>query len=243
MSTLIDADAILSENEYWKKLEKEWKAVDLENEIEDDLPMMKPVFSTLDLKTTFDSSFLFKKVTKKIGRQLSKKSTGSALDYKDFINNLKDDPQNDSSNRFYFINGQITSAASIEDICHKIDDIFKSIEQLSSATNTMKKKDVPDVVQCSISATDLSFDDTLSEEDNIDNSDIDRHIEEAFEEFSETMSNLSVEQSLDSVTTLVRKFSNVLNSPSIQCSPRRRRECCDKFRELAEFWQNRAFDK
>ncbi|CAH0722052.1 unnamed protein product, partial [Brenthis ino] len=241
MSAIIDIDAILSENEQWKKLEEEWGVpIDLEVDTEDDTPRMRPVFSTLNLKSpTFDSSFLFKKVTRKLGRQLSKRSTTSALEYNDFISHLRYDPSKESSKQFYFVNGQIMSAASIDDICEKIDDIFKSIEQLS--TSTIKKKNVPDVVQCSISATDLSFDDTL-EETNY--SEIEKHIDEAFEQFNSNISGIEgIDQTtIDSVTSLVRKFSNALNNPVSNCSPRRRKECCEKFRELADFWKNRAFE-
>lgn len=240
MSAIIDIDAILSENEQWKKLEEEWGVpIDLEVDTEDDTPRMRPVFSTLNLKApTFDSSFLFKKVRRKLGRQLSKRST-SSIEYNDFINHLRDDPSKESSKEFYFVNGQIMSAASIDDICDTIDDIFKSIEQLS--TSTIKKKKVPDVVQCSISATDLSFDDTM-EETNY--SEIKKHIDEAFEQFNSNISGIEgIDKTMiDSVTTLVRKFSNALNNPVSHYSPRRRKECCEKFRNLADFWKNRAFE-
>ncbi|XP_026489985.1 uncharacterized protein LOC113396302 [Vanessa tameamea] len=242
MSTLIDNDTILSENEQWTRLEEEWgKPIDLEVDAEDDSPRIKSAYSTLDLKgTTFDSSFLFKKVRRKIGRQLSKKSTSSALEYNDFISNLKDDPSRESSKQFYFINGQLVSAASIENICDTIDDIFKSIDKLSTVTSTVRKEKFPDKVQCSISATDLSFD---TDTEDTKYSEIERHIEEAFEEFNSISAVDAIDQStLDSVTTLVQKFSSVLNDPVIQCSPRRRRQCCEKFKELADFWKNRAFE-
>lgn len=238
MTAILDIDDILSENEQWKKLEEEWGIpIDLEVDAEDDTPRMKPVFSSLNLKSpTFDSSFLFKKVRRKIGRQLSKKSTNSALEYNDFISNLREDPSKESSKHFYFVNGQITSAASIEEICDKIDDIFKSIEQL--CTSTIKKK-VPDVIQCSISATDLSFDDTR---EMTNYSEIERHIDEAFEQLDVTGIEGVDQTTLDSVTTLVRKFSKALNNPANRCSPKRRKECCEKFKDLADFWKNRAFE-
>lgn len=234
----MDIDEILSENEQWKKLEEEWGIpIDLEVDGDDDTPKMKPVFSSSNLKSpTFDSSFLFKKVRRQVGRQLSKKSTNSALEYNDFISHLREDPNKESSKQFYFVNGEITSATSIEDICAEIDDIFKSIEQL--CTGTIKKK-VPDVVQCSISATDLSFDDTR---EMTNYSEIERHIDEAFEQFDVSGIKGVDQTTLDSVTTLVRKFSHALNNPANRYSPKRRRECCEKFKDLADFWKNRAFE-
>ncbi|CAH2086010.1 unnamed protein product [Euphydryas editha] len=243
MSSLVDTETILSKNEQWKKLEEEWgKPIDLEVDAEDDLPRIKPVYSTLDLKgTTFDSSFLFKKVSRKITRQLSKKSTTSALEYYDFIRHLKEKPNSESNSiteQFHCINGQIMTAQSIENICNTIDDIFKSIDKLSSATSTIRKAKFPETIQCSISATDFSFDDT-EDNDLTRYSEMDRHIEEAFDDFETS----EVDQpTLDSVTTLVRKFSVVLNDTAIRCSPRRQRMCCEKFKELAEFWKSRAFN-
>ncbi|XP_034840176.1 uncharacterized protein [Maniola hyperantus] len=253
MSSIFDADTILYENDQWRKLEEEWKTIDL-IDIEEETPTLKPVFSTLDLNGTtfFDSSFLFKKVRRKVGRQISKISSAS-IEYEDFISNIRDDSRNDTSKQFYFVNGQLTSAASIEELCDKIDDIFKSIDEMSIATSTVrnkrnsKKRIYPDLVQCSISATDLSFDDTASQKEVTCSSEIDRHIEEAFEEaleqFNSTMDTLEGDKShLESVTTLVRKFSSVMSSPMIKCNPRRQRECCDKFKELTDFWKNRAFE-
>ncbi|XP_023945746.2 uncharacterized protein LOC112051370 [Bicyclus anynana] len=252
MSTIFDSDSILSGNEQWRKLEEEWKTIDL-IDVDDDTPILKPILSTQDLnKTTFDSSFLFKKVRRKVGRQISKISNAS-IEYEDFISNIRDDSRNESIKPFCFVNGQLTSAASIEELCDKIDDIFKSIEELSIATSTIRNssKKVPDIVQCSISATDLSFDDTVSQKESTFSSEIDRHIEEAFEEafedaleeFNSTITTMDGDKThMDSVTTLVRKFSSVMNSPLIKCSPRRRRECCDKFKELTDFWKNHAFE-
>lgn len=247
MSSLIDIDAILSENEQWLKLEEEWgKPIDLDIE-EDQTSPLTPAVSTLDLKkSTFDSSFLFKKVRRKLGRQLSKKSTTSALEYEDFLHDLRMDETRESSKQFYFINGEIVSAASVDEICDKIDDIFKSIDKLASAANTIRKKEksLPDVVNCSISASGLSFDDTvtISKERSIDN--IDRCIEEALDRFNSTLASLDGvdESTIESVTTLVRKFSSVLSSP-LNCSPRRQRQCCVKFKDLADFWSNRAFNE
>lgn len=243
MSSLIDAETILSKNEQWKKLEEEWgKPVDLEVDEEDDSPRIKPVYSTLDLKgTTFDSSFLFKKVTKKVSRQLSKRSTTSALEYYDFIRHLKEDPTRESNSiTEHCVNGEMT-AQSIENICNTIDDIFKSIDKLSSATSTAKKDKFPERIQCSISATDFSFDDDTEDYDTSHYSEMDRHIDEAFNNFDSKIEGID-QSTLDSVTTLVRKFSSVLNDTAIRCSPRRQRKCCEKFMELAEFWRNRAFD-
>lgn len=245
MSSLIDAETILSKNEQWRKLEEEWgKPVDLEVDEEDDSPRIKPVYSTLDLKgTTFDSSFLFKKVTKKVSRQLSKRSTTSALEYYDFIRHLKEDPTRESNSiteQIHCVNGEMT-AQSIENICNTIDDIFKSIDKLSSATSTAKKDKFPERIQCSISATDFSFDDDTEDYDTSHYSEMDRHIDEAFNNFDSKIEGID-QSTLDSVTTLVRKFSSVLNDTAIRCSPRRQRKCCEKFMELAEFWRNRAFD-
>lgn len=246
MSSLIDAETILSKNEQWKKLEEEWgKPVDLEVDEEDDLPRIKPVYSTLDLKgTTFDSSFLFKKVTRKISRQLSKRSTTSALEYYDFIRHLKEDPNRESNSiteQIDCVNEEIMTAQSIENICNTIDDIFKSIDKLSSATSTAKKDKFPERIQCSISATEFSFDDDTEDYDSSHYSEMDRHIDEAFNNFDSEVDGID-QSTLDSVTTLVRKFSSALNDTTIRCSPRRQRKCCEKFRELAEFWRNRAFD-
>ncbi|KAJ2953044.1 hypothetical protein O0L34_g7434 [Tuta absoluta] len=255
---LIDADLILSHNEQWMKLDQDWKAVDLETE-ED--CRLSPVFSTLDLrKTTFDSSFLMKKVRRKVGRQVSKKSIASSdLDYKEFLNDLEDEKTKDLPlKQFYFISGQILSALSVEEICDKIDDIFKSVERLCSATSTIrkpKKKPVlPDLVQCSISATDLSFDDTEDpEKEKNDDDDVDRYIDEAFDHLNSTIASLAAAESMDqlnestkiTVTTLVKKFSNILKSPVVQCSPRKaknRQIRSEKFRELAEFWNRKAME-
>lgn len=248
--TFIDSDAILSINEEWMKLEEEWIPIDLETE-EDYAPSkLKPMFSSLDLrKTTFDSSFLFKKVKRKIGRQLSKSS--GVLDYKDFIQDLEKEAVKDVPGKdFYFINGQIISAVSVEEICDKIDDIFKSVDKLSSATSTVRhKKKIPAVVNCSISTADLSFDDTEdTEKEKSDGDDIDNYIDEAFQQLSVTMASLATleddgddERTRESVTTLVRKFTSILKSPAVRRSPRRKRQCCDRFKDLAEFWNNRAF--
>lgn len=245
-SKLLDADLILSGNEQWMKLDQEWKPVDLETE--EDQPKLSPVFSTLDLrKTTFDSSFVFKKIRRKVGRNFSKKSI-STLNYKDFLQDLKEEERKElPMKQFYFISGQLLSALSVEEICDNIDDIFKSIEKLCSATSTirLKKNKVSDVVQCSISASDLSFDDTIDEKEKSDTDDVDRFIDEAFEQLNSTIADLSSPQadqsSRTSVTTLVRKFTKILRSPAVNCSPRRKRQCCDRFKDLADFWQNRAF--
>ncbi|CAH2073051.1 unnamed protein product, partial [Iphiclides podalirius] len=245
MSALLDADAILSDREEWTKLGEEWgMPIDLDTE-EDQSPHLKHVFSTLDLKkTTFDSSFLFKKVRRKVGRRLSKRSV---LDYGEFLNDLRKDSSRESSKQFYFVNGQLISALSVEEICGKIDDYFKSIEKLAPSSTMRKKKvDLPAVVRCSIDSEDYSFDDTvigvLSTEKG-DSSDTNRVIDQAFNDFNSSIASMDVDQSTrESVTTLVRKFSSILKSPTVNCSPRRQRQCCEKFRDLAEFWRRRALD-
>ncbi|KAF9824164.1 hypothetical protein SFRURICE_002285 [Spodoptera frugiperda] len=243
-STFLDSDAILSGNEQWIKLEEKWgEPVDLDTE--DDQPgELQPVFSTLDLmKSTFDSSFLFKKVRRKIGRRLSK---AGVLDYQEFLQDLQ---QKDLPKQYYLINGQILSAASVEEICDKIDEIFKSVEKLASATSTIRKNPMPEKVSCSISTEDLSFDDTSTEKEKTDEDvddyeeqdDVERQIDEAFEKLSH-FSNMTIEDEAtrESVTTLVRKFSSILCNPAIQCNPRRQRQCCNNFKELAEFWKTQT---
>ncbi|XP_075992879.1 uncharacterized protein LOC142987825 [Anticarsia gemmatalis] len=237
-TNFFDPEAILSGNEQWTQLEEKWgEPVDLETE-EDAPGKLQPVFSTLDLmKTTFDSSFLFKKVRRKVGRRLSK---CGVLDYKDFLQDLQvSSPPKD----FYYVNGQILSAVSVEAICDKIDDIFKSVEKLCSATSTVRKKNIPDVVSCSISVDDLSFDDTPSEKGKTGEN-VEKYIDEAFEKLGH-LSNMPIEDEAtrESVTTLVRKFSSILSSPTVNCSPRRQRQCCNKFKELAEFWKHHAFNE
>ncbi|KOB78590.1 Uncharacterized protein OBRU01_02120 [Operophtera brumata] len=255
---LLDSEAILSINEEWMKLEEEWIPIDLETE-EDFTPSnLQPMFSSLDLrKTTFDSSFLFKKVRRKVGRRLSKNS--SKLDYKDFIQDLEKEAVPDVPVKdFYYINGQIISAVSVEEICDKIDDIFKSVEKLCSATSTIrhkKKINLPAIVNCSISTADLSFDDTEkeraaedTEKEKSDGDDIDNFIDEAFHQLSVTMASLAIldedadgDLTKESVTTLVKKFTSILKSPVVNRSSRRKRKCCERFKDLAEFWSNRAF--
>lgn len=253
MSAIIDPELILSINEEWMKLEEDWKTVDLETDDDYSPSKLTPVFSSLDLrKTTFDSSFLLKEVRRKIGRQLSK--TSDLVNYREFIQDLEKKATKDfPAKQFYYINGQIISAISVEDICDKIDDIFKSVEKLSSATSTIRlKKKFPERISCSISTGGLSFDDTENmegEKEKSDSDDVDRFIDEAFQQLSETMATLSEEANEDdeisreSVTTLVRKFSNILNSPAVIRNPKKKRECCDRFKELAEFWSGKAFDK
>lgn len=249
---IMDSDAILSINEEWMKLEEEWIPIDLETEEDFTPSKLRPIFSSLDLrKTTFDSSFLFKK-RRKIGRQLSKSS--GKLDYKDFIQDLEKVAVKDVPEReFFYLNGQIISAASVEDICDKIDDIFKSVDKLCSATSTIrnkKKVNLPAVVNCSISTADLSFDDTdqvdvNDEKEKCDSDDIDNFIDEAFQQLSMTMASLAtLDEDADdevtrvSVTTLVKKFTSILKSPAMKRSPRRKRQCCERFKDLAEFWNN-----
>ncbi|XP_013146145.1 PREDICTED: uncharacterized protein LOC106109266 [Papilio polytes] len=245
MSGLFDVDDILSDHEEWLKLDEEWgKPIDLDTE-DEQAPFLKTMFSTLDLKrTTFDSSFLFKKVRRKIGRQLSKRSTNSYLDYKDFLNDLQNNASRESTKQFYFVNGQIMSAVSVEEICDKIDNYFKSIEKLT-VTSTIKKTNVPEVVKCSMSSGDFSFDDTVVGISSTErDSDINRFIDQAFNDFNSSIASMEEvdDMTRESVTTLVRKFSSVLKSPSVNCSPRRRRQCCEKFRDLADFWKKRTLD-
>ncbi|XP_063542139.1 uncharacterized protein LOC134750836 [Cydia strobilella] len=235
MTSFIDADAILSGSEQWVQLDQKWGTpVDLDTE--DDGPRLKTVFSTLDLKkSTFDSSFLFKR--RKLGRNSSKKS----MDYKEFLQDLNDAPRNTPDKQFYFVSGQILSAISVEEICDGIDDIFKSMDKLCSATSTVRinkkrKPSMPDIVQCSISTNGLSFDDTVvnaSEKEKADSDDVSGYIDEVFGHLDSFTSERS---SKESVTTLVRRFTSMLKSP-IKCSPRKRRQCGDRFKELTEFWQ------
>lgn len=248
---LFDAEMLLSYNEQWKKLEEKWgKPIDLDTEDLEDLTpsKLKPVFSSLDLRrSTFDSSFLLKTVRKKVGRQLSKKS--SIIDYKDFIQDLENEiPEKVPKKQFYYISGQILSAFSVEEICEKIDCIFKSVEKLCSATSTIryKKPALPDIVHCSISYDDLSFDDTAdSEKEKGDSNDVDRYIDEAFDQLNSTIASVANgeieydDTTKDTVTTLVRKFSSVLSNP-LKCSPRRKRQCNERFKDLADFWKNRV---
>ncbi|XP_068629993.1 uncharacterized protein [Battus philenor] len=245
MCALLDTDAILSDHEEWIKLDEEWgKPIDLDTE-DDQRPHLRSGFSTLDLKkTTFDSSFFFKKVRRKIGRQLSKRSATSFLDYKDFLHDLQNNRSRESLKQFYFVNGQIISAGSVEEICGKIDDYFKSIEKLAiTSTIRRSKSKIPEVVKCSISSAEFSFDDTVPGVIS-EHSDVNRIIDEAFDNFNATISSMKDidESTLESVTTLVRKFSNVLKNPAIKKSPRRQRQCCEKFRDLAEFWKKRTLE-
>lgn len=251
MSILIDTDTILSESDQWLQLEKKWGTpIDLDTD-DDYTPVMKTVFSTLDLmKSTFDSSLLLKNARRNVARSYSK----NTVDYNDFLEDLHDAARNTPDKQFYFISGEIVSAVSVEEICDNIDDIFRSIEQLCSATSTVrlnqlrKKSSLNEVVQCSISTGNLSFDDTpvnASMNEKSDTDDVDRYIDEVFGNFNSTIATLS-DNNLDSssketVTTLVRKFSSFLKSPSLVCSPKKKRACCDKFKDLAEFWQSRAF--
>lgn len=241
-STFLDPEAILLGNEQWTQLEEKWgEPVDLDTEEDHPPGKLEPVLSTLDLmKTTFDSSFLMKKVRRKVGRRLSK---AGVLDYQDFLQELEEKNQ---PKQFYFINGQILSAASVEDICDTIDDIFKSVDKLSSATSTVRKKNIPEKVSCSISVDDLSFDDTPTEKEKSDGDDVEKYIDEAFEKLSH-LSNMTANDvddvTRESVTTLVRKFSSILRSPAVNCNPRRQRQCCNKFLELAEFWKSQAFNE
>lgn len=254
-SHLIDTDLILSGNEQWTKLEQQWgNPIDLETE--DDRPSkISPTYSTLDLRrTTFNSPYLFKKVRRRVGRQYSKRS--ATLDYKEFLKDLEsEDPKELPLKQFYYISGQIISALSVDEICDRIDDIFKSIERLCSATSTIhKKKTLPERVQCSIDASDLSFDDTIDEKEKCDSDDISRYIDEAFDQLNvtiNTINNLIDEDDInkmnqsnrDSVTTLVRKFSTFLKSPVVNQSPRRKRQCNEKFRDLADFWKSKTLEK
>lgn len=254
-SHLIDTDVLLSGNEQWTKLEQQWgNPVDLETE-EDRPTKITPAYSTLDLKrTTFNSPYLFKKAKRRVGRQYSKKS--ATLDYKDFLKDLEDDgPRELPLKQFYYISGQILSALSVDEICDRIDDIFKSIERLCSATSTIhKKKILPERVQCSIDVSDLSFDDTVDEKENCDSDDVSRYIDEAFDQLNATIDtfndliddndiNKMNQSSRDTVTTLVRKFSSFLKSPVVNQSPRRKRQCNEKFRDLADFWNSKALEK
>lgn len=254
-SRLIDTDVILSGNEQWTKLEQQWgNPVDLETEY-DRPTKISPAYSTLDLRrTTFNSPHLFKKARRRVGRQYLKKS--ATLDYKDFLKDLEEnEPRDLPLKQFYYISGQIFSALSVEEICDRIDDIFKSIEQLCSTTSTIQRKKIlPEKVTCSIDASDLSFDDTIEEKEKCDSDDVSRYIDEAFDQLNATIDTINNlidddgiskmdQSSKDSVTSLVRKFSSFLKSPVVNHSPRRKRQCNDKFRDLAEFWKSKALEK
>lgn len=247
--TFLDAEAILSINDQWMELEEKWgNPVDLDTEDDQPLRKLEPVLSSLDLRTaTFDSSFLLKKVRRKLGRQIS---NASVLDYKQFTQDLQKRPEKDVQKKdFFYINGEIMSAVSIEDICDQIDDIFRSFDKLCSATSTIREKkkilpqDLPKVVNCSISTTDLSFDDTEMEKTEKSGTaveDIDKFIDEAFEQLCGTITSCDFKDTCkESVTTLVKKFSQLMKNPIVNRSVRRKK-CCDKFQELIEFWNNNA---
>lgn len=103
---------------------------------------------------------------------------------------------------------------------------------------------LPERVECSISTDGLSFDDTPeAETEKHDSEDIDRFIDEVFDKLNYTvMSVCENNESKESVTTLVHRFGSILHSSAINCSSRKRRMCCNKFKELAEFWEKIAFD-
>ncbi|CAH0406259.1 unnamed protein product [Chilo suppressalis] len=228
-------------------LEELWgNPVDLDTDEDIPTSKLRPVFSTLDLrKSTFDSSFLFKTVKRKVARQMSK---SSVLDYNEFLQDLQHNAVEDIPRKqFYYVSGQVLSAMSVEDICTKIDDIFKSIERLCSATSTIRlKRNVDEIVQCSFSCGDLSFDDTVDpDQEKHASSDVDKYIEEAFEQLNSTIvsivnKNATMDEAAkDSVTALVKIFSNILKAPGHRQS-RRRRESNDKFKDLAEFWRSKT---
>lgn len=240
MNTIWDPEAILSINEQWIQLEQKWgNPIDLESEDDQPSRILKTMFSSLDLrKTTFDSSFLTKNIRPK---------ESPLVNYKEFIKDLEATATKDVPRKeFFYINGEIMSAASVEEICDKIDEIFKSVDKLTSATSTLrlKKHPLPEIVNCSISTADLSFDDTRkkAEPPCASLGDIDKCIDEAFQQLN-TFSDLSdgKEGSRGTVTSLVKKFSIVLKSSFVNKAPKRKRECCDRFRELAEFWNGNAF--
>ncbi|XP_059045231.1 uncharacterized protein LOC131841018 [Achroia grisella] len=198
-SYLLDIDEILATNEQWRRLEEQWgKPVDLDTE-EDFMPSTsKPLCDTLDLKrTTFNSSHLFKiKKTKKVNRKPTKIPS---LDYADFIEDLEQfDPSDQPAKQFYYVGGQVLSAASVENICEEIDEIFKSAEIFCCTTSTIRCKEkpgkrkrvIPSFVERSISYDGLSFDDTIVSEKVEENKDgLDSFIDEAFGQIDCTISN------------------------------------------------------
>ncbi|CAG9115035.1 unnamed protein product [Plutella xylostella] len=273
MSTsLMDTDAILSSSEHWSRLDEQWGTpIDLETDDQQDDNFVPPTslqsfFSTIDLrpKHTFDSAIMLRRVQRKVYDSLSKRSAAS-VNYKDFIQELDRDEATHKERvdkQFYYIGGQIISAASVDEICDNIDDIFKSVSKLSATTSTIRPSKaakpapkIPEVVECSFSTSDLSFDDTHDfEKEKSDGDDVDRFIDELFDELNQTMASLQTSSVLDqsgarildqtttieSVTTLVKKFSSILESPAVKCSPRRQRQCCERFKDLADFWKNRT---
>ncbi|XP_063378581.1 uncharacterized protein LOC134665536 [Cydia fagiglandana] len=240
MAFLLDAETILAGIEQWLQLEQKWGSpVDLDDAQEDldRTPKMKTTFSSLDLKkSTFDSSFVFKTAERKLGKH-SKKS----MEYLEFMEDLKTPKR---IKPFSYVSGEILSASSVEEICEDIDDVFKSLEKLCSATSTVrfsqvkKRPSINDIVQCSISAADLSFDDTIEP-----SQDVDRYIDEVFDNLHTTLASLSRtldDSAKETVTHLVKKFTTILKSPILKTSPGLKRICGEKFRDLAAFWQGQA---
>lgn len=250
--TLIDADSVLSEIDQWNELEAAWGTpVDLETEDQDIFtPEVASCFSTLDKKPTFDSGAILKKMQKKFARKVSKKLETSNLGYEEFLQELDMDNQDQDTNekQFYFVGGNILSAMSVNDICNKIDAVFKSIEKLSTLTSTVRlkknnqEKKFSDIVACSMSTNGLSFDDTKSSKAD---EDMDAFIDQLFDIDKSIISlqcsvrmNKSGDEIQESVSTLVRKFSSFLENPVIKCSRKRRNSSKEKFKELADFWKN-----
>ncbi|GBP69216.1 hypothetical protein EVAR_54176_1 [Eumeta japonica] len=253
--TILDTETLLSENEHWTKLTEEWgPPVDLETEDgpspDTGLPSLP---GTLNLKRqTFDSAVFLKSLKKKIYNGSSKKPVLEE-NYEQFLHDLERRcPRENHEKSFYFVGGQIISAVSVDEICEDIDNVFKSVEKLCSATSTLRPKTknrLPKTVECSISATDLSFDDTSDEleKDTVADEAVARYIDEMFDALNNTISVLQTSGSSNnssgrtdrnvSVTALVQRFSSFLDNPVLKCGPRGRRQCCEKFKELAEFWK------
>lgn len=257
--SLIDADSILSNIDQWNKLDTEWGTpVDLETEDHDYfIPEVESRFSTLEHKRpTFDSAVLLRNIRRTIRRSASKNIPNSKLNYEGFIQDLELSTDHKMAEKqFYFVGGEIISAMSVKDICKSIENIFKSIEQLCTATSTVRKKTrntskITNIVECSISATGLSFDDTSESNEILQN--VDQFIDELFNVLDCTltsMQNCSIqEESIDqlndqsvheSVTSLVKKFSSFIDSPAIKCN-KRRRQCSERFKNLIQFWKSQS---
>ncbi|XP_028168041.1 uncharacterized protein LOC114358307 [Ostrinia furnacalis] len=124
------------------------------------------------------------------------------------------------------------------------DDVFKSMEKRFSGTSTIRdnKRPLPEVVPCSMSCSGLSFDDTRDSEQEKRNSD-DVDIDEAIEQLNSTIAGVAngaveFEEAADSVTALVKQFTVFLNNP-MKCNPRRKRQCGERLKDLADYWRSR----
>ncbi|KAM3961303.1 uncharacterized protein ACR2FA_004640 [Aphomia sociella] len=249
---LLDTDQILAENEEWVRLGELWgNPIDLETE-EDLAPSkLKPVLSTLNLKkSTFNSSFLFKKKLAPVNKKTSEDA--DSLSYEDFLGDLDQFvPSGKPVKQFYFVNGEILSAMSVEDICNEIDNFFNCLDATCVKTSTIRekktpkkdKKKIPDFGECSTPVGVLSFDETVqSKKNNILKRDtsIEDFIDKAFEQINLLSDSVSdaKHSTRNTVTELVRKFKSMFEEPAVKCNPRRKRQCANNFKELTEFWKN-----